>query len=130
MTPLNISALEQAIRDSWGEDTCDPVDLPWSADNPSRGQCGVTALVLHDLLAGDLVLAEVCVGGARVGVHWWNRLGENIEIDLTRDQFRPDETVLEGTVVKRPAGAPGHCREQYETLRERVLQRLSAAQSV
>lgn len=63
---MSLHAIEQAIRDSWSEETCDPADLPWDPGNPSRGQCGVTTLVLHDLLAGDLIVTEAHVGGARV----------------------------------------------------------------
>lgn len=46
--------LERAIRASWSERTCDPVDLPdWSPENAARGQCGVTALVVQDLMGGE-----------------------------------------------------------------------------
>jgi hypothetical protein len=38
----------------------DPADLPrWSPADPARGQCGPTALVVNDLLGGDLCVAEV-----------------------------------------------------------------------
>lgn len=51
--------LEAAIRAAWALDTCDPVDGDdWSPANPSRGQCGSTALVVHDLLGGDLPAAS------------------------------------------------------------------------
>lgn len=68
-------------------ETCDPVDQDaWSPAKPARGQCGVTALVLQDLLGGELLLAEVRnVDGSRQGVHYWNRLGGGLEIDLTRE---------------------------------------------
>jgi len=60
MTLWTLTAVERAVRASWGVDTCDPVDrLDWRPDNPSRGQCGVTALVLHDLFGGDRVLARL-----------------------------------------------------------------------
>lgn len=52
--------VEAAVRAAWALDTCDPVDAEdWSAANPSRGQCGSTALVIHDLLGGELLIAEV-----------------------------------------------------------------------
>jgi hypothetical protein len=52
--------LEAAIRAAWALDTCDPVDADdWSAANPSRGQCGPTALTIHDVLGGELLIAEV-----------------------------------------------------------------------
>ena len=54
--------LEQAIRQSWSPDTVDPDD-GWSADNPARGHCDVTALVVQDLVGGELMdapLSPVC----------------------------------------------------------------------
>lgn len=123
--PWTLSDIEFAVRAAWGTDTCDPVDLnDWHEGNPSRGQCGVTSLVLNDLLGGELVLGEVHVDGRQVGVHYWNRFG-GVEVDLTREQFRPDETVTGGRVVERPPGTPHRCREQYEVLRRRVLTRLA-----
>ena len=117
-----LADVERAVRVSWGADTCDPVDrADWHPGNPSRGQCGVTALVLHDLFGGELVLGEVRVAGERTGVHWWNRFGAGIDVDLTRDQFRPDEEIVGAEVIQRPAGPPNRCRAEYELLRERVL---------
>lgn len=123
-----LSRLRAVVRDAWGPDTCDPSDLPdWRPENPARGQCGTTALVIHDLLGGDLILGEVRGRGARLGHHYWNRLPDGTEVDLTRDQFSPDETVTAGVVVPRPAGPPRRCRGQYELLRHLVLTRLSNA---
>lgn len=123
-----LTDVERAVRTSWGVDTCDPVDRPdWRPDNPARGQCGVTALVLNDLFGGDLVLGEVRVAGNRTGVHYWNRFGTGLEVDLTREQFRQDEKVVGAQVVQRPAGPPKRCREEYELLRGRVMRRTGAA---
>jgi hypothetical protein len=68
--------IERVIRSGWSEQTCDPVALAeWSTDNPARGQCAVTALVVQDLLGGELLLAEVRnADGSRQGLHYWNRL--------------------------------------------------------
>jgi hypothetical protein len=120
-----LTDVERAVRAGWGIDTCDPVDRPdWHAGNPARGQCGVTALVLHDLFGGELMLGEVRVAGERTGAHYWNRFGAGLEVDLTRGQFRPDEEVVGGRAVQRPAGPPKRCREEYELLRSRVLSAL------
>jgi hypothetical protein len=114
--------LRPIFRAAWGSDTCDPHDLAeWRPDNPSRGQCGVTALIVQELLGGDLVLGEVFVGGDKVGHHYWNRLPDGRDVDLTAEQFRPDEVVTGGQVQQRPPDAPRRCREQYELLRRRVL---------
>ncbi|CAM5676360.1 putative protein OS=Streptomyces alboniger OX=132473 GN=CP975_01520 PE=4 SV=1 [Streptomyces alboniger] len=124
MSPLLLTDIEAAVRASWGADTSTPEYRPrWSADNPARDQCGVTALVLHDLLGGDLLRGEVRVDGRRTDFHWWNRIGGGFEIDLTREQFAPEEVVTEGTVVVRPPRI-NRLREEYELLRTRVLGRL------
>lgn len=122
MTTWTLAELHPVIRSAWGPDTCDPTDLAdWRPDNPSRGQCGVTALVVQDLLGGDLVLGEVHVAGVRRGYHYWNRLPDGTDVDLTRDQFASDEIVTAGAVVVRPDGPPKRCREQYELFRSRVF---------
>ncbi|MCX4733471.1 hypothetical protein OG520_33785 [Streptomyces sp. NBC_00984] len=121
MTPRNFDDIEQAIRRGWGADTTTPAHRPnWTSDNPARDQCGVTALVVHDLLGGDLIRGEVHVNGERVDYHWWNRLGLGIEVDLTREQFGPEEIVVGGDVIERPAEIV-RLREEYELLRGRVV---------
>ena len=118
---LSVQMLRPLLRAAWGPDTCDPHDLEnWRPDNPSRGQCGVTALVIQDLLGGDLILGEVYVGKSKVGHHYWNRLPDGSEVDLTADQFQPEEAVVGGQVKHRPADAPRRYRDQYELLRRRV----------
>ncbi|HWU07934.1 MAG TPA: hypothetical protein VN520_16380 [Streptomyces sp.] len=124
MGPLLLTDIETAIRSSWDADTTTPAHRPhWDARNPARDQCGVTALVVHDLLGGELIRGEVRVGGERVDHHWWNRLGGGVEIDLTREQFAPHEIVTGGVAVERPAEIV-RLREEYELLRARVLERL------
>lgn len=124
MTPLLLIDIERAVRDSWSAETCTPeFRSRWTADNPARDQCGVTAMVLNDLLGGELIRGEVHVAGERVDYHWWNRLGPGLEVDLTREQFGPQETVVGGTVVPRPPEIR-RLREEYELLRGRVLERL------
>ncbi|MER5949683.1 hypothetical protein ABT127_26885 [Streptomyces sp. NPDC001904] len=127
-TPLLLTDIERAVRASWDAETCPPESRArWTGDNPARDQCGVTALVLNDLLGGDLLRGEVHVDGVRVDYHWWNRLGDGLEVDLTREQFAPHEIVTPGTVIPRPPTAElRRLREEYELLRERVLDRLGA----
>jgi hypothetical protein len=118
--------LEAAVRAAWALDTCDPVDVDdWSAASPSRGQCGSTALVVHDLLGGDLLIAEVARrDGSRQGVHYWNLLPGGSELDLTREQFADGEVIGQPRVLRRPAGLPTRCAAQYLTMRHRVFEAL------
>ncbi len=119
--PATLDGLEAAIRAAWSLDTCDPSDAAeWTPANPARGQCAVTALVVHDLLGGQLLEAEVhhADGSAR-GFHYWNRLA-GLDVDLTSDQFTDREVVGEPHLVERLASAPWLAHDQYLILRDRV----------
>jgi hypothetical protein len=125
---FTLAELERAIRDAWSLDTADP-ENDWSPENPGCGQCDITSLVVHDLLGGELLSADVYLNGERVEAHMWNRLPSGIEIDLTSDQFRRGEIVGEPTPRPRPLDVdPTHPRyfryEQYVVLSERVRRRL------
>lgn len=116
--------VERAVRASWGADTCAPEDVPdWHPGNPARGQCGTTALVLHDLFGGELMRGDVHRDGEWTDFHWWNRIGDGVELDLTREQFAANELVGAGTPVPRPTGST-RVNAEYEALRERVLTHL------
>ena len=78
----SVQLLRKIISRGWSEDTAQTFDPAM----PSRGQCAVTALVTQDWFGGDLLRAEY-VDGAAKGSHYWNRLPDGQEIDITRDQF-------------------------------------------
>ena len=114
---FTLSALEAAIRSAWGRETSDDPD-EWTEENPARGQCAVTALVVRELLGGDILVANVLRDGRRVERHAWNRLSSGLTLDLTRDQFVNGESfgepgVEEPLLTKRNP-------ERLATLRERV----------
>ncbi|RJT75651.1 hypothetical protein D6T63_17695 [Arthrobacter cheniae] len=115
--------LEQAFRQSWGADTTclNAASLTkWTPDNPTHGQCGPTALVVQDLLGGDLLIADVTGGTEHDEVHYWNRFAGGVEIDLTREQFEPHRIIGEPLVVVRPKEGPRAYGQEYRLLRTRV----------
>ncbi|RBM22067.1 hypothetical protein [Streptomyces sp. PT12] len=123
MAPWTLTEIAAALRTAWAADTCSPDDVlraPWTPDNPAWGHCDITALVVHDIFGGDLVVGEVSLDGERAGYHWWNRLASGIDIDLTRDQFRLGQVITGARVVVRPPGPPRRRRAEYRLLRERV----------
>ncbi|MEV7594681.1 alpha/beta fold hydrolase [Streptomyces sp. NPDC090085] len=125
--PWTLADLEAAIRAGWSAETSEPAGISgvsWSAENPAWGQCGITALLVQDLVGGELVLGEVFHDGRPEGYHWWNQLPGGIRVDLTREQFRRGETVTPGRVVQRPGGRLKRRWEEYQLLRQRVIDKL------
>ncbi|MBA3841663.1 MAG: hypothetical protein H0X39_03430 [Actinobacteria bacterium] len=128
MSSYTLTQLEDAIRASWGPDTVDPDD-GWSPENPARGHCDVTCLVVNDLVGGELMASDVYLGDERIMGHMWNRLPSGLEVDLTREQFTDGEELRNATAHQRPATfEPSHPRqhryEQYLVLAARVRGRL------
>ncbi|MDT0310516.1 hypothetical protein RM780_26740 [Streptomyces sp. DSM 44917] len=125
MTPWNLLEIDKALRVSWAAETCSPDDVAgWRPDNPAWGHCDITALIVHDLFGGDLVVGEVHRDGVQHGFHWWNRLSSGAELDLTREQFRQGQSIRAARVVERPPGPLPRRWAEYLLLRERVRKHL------
>jgi hypothetical protein len=121
VTNVTLASIESALPASWALDTCDDLDVDdWTPDNPARGQCGATTLVLHDLLGGQIADAEVRDGVRVQGHHSWLRTSRGVDIDLIREQFSVTEIVGIPRFYERPRRRPRRCVEQYERLRTRV----------
>ncbi|MEV6571960.1 alpha/beta hydrolase [Streptomyces sp. NPDC051577] len=127
-TPWTLADLEAAIRAGWSAETCSPDDVEraaWTAGNPAWGHCDITALVVQDLVGGELMVGEVWSGGRQQGFHCWNVLPGGLCVDLTREQFRLGQTVTPGRPMgKRPGGRLPRRWEEYRLLRRRVIDRL------
>jgi hypothetical protein len=87
---------------------------------PSRGQCGTTALVIQDLLGGDLMVADVEYEGSVEGVHYWNLTPGGVELDLTRDQFTPAESLINQRRTGTGRRSSSEGEQPFLLLRERV----------
>jgi hypothetical protein len=101
---------------AWSAETSADPDA-WTPENPSWGQCAVTALVIQDLLGGELRRSTV------KGVsHYWNRLPDGSDLDLTLKQFGWG-AVIDAPAVTRERdyvlSFPETVR-RYELLRERM----------
>jgi GNAT superfamily N-acetyltransferase len=114
---ITLTELERAIRSAWSAETsADPDE--WSEENPARGQCDVTALLVRELLGGEILIANVIRDGERVERHGWNRLASGLVVDLTRSQFRRGERFDEPKVGE-PIGVQ-RAPERYELFSARV----------
>jgi hypothetical protein len=120
---ITLADLEAAVRAAWSLETAEDPSL-WSKDNPAIEHCGVTALLVRELLGGEILLAGVVRDGRRVCRHAWNRLQLGLTLDLTREQFRDGET-FEQPVVGEPLVVDRQ-PERFELFRQRVLDELSS----
>jgi hypothetical protein len=99
----------QQLRRSWSIET----SSRWEPDNPASGQCGVTALVVHDKFGGEILKTDV--NGAW---HFYNRIDAR-RVDFTMSQF--DSPIGYDDVRSSRDEALGDCsRQQYELLKGRV----------
>ena len=119
---LTLSKIEAAVRASWAPDTsfASADYMARGSGQPSRGQCGTTALVLQELLGGDLLVADVEHDGRVDGVHYWNVTSGGVELDLTRDQFTPAESLVNVRRVTTGRNSGGLGEQPFQLLRERV----------
>ena len=82
-----IKLIESAFQKSWSKETCYPkLQKKWSPQNPALGQCAISALIIQDYFGGDLLYCKHLK-------HFWNKLPNGQEIDLTKSQF-PDNTKI------------------------------------
>lgn len=101
--------LHRKLQAAWSvATTSDPAN--WTPQNPSWGQCAVTACAVQDELGGDIVWAEAKLPDGRTISHYFNLI-DGQEHDLTRDQFPA------GTII--PTGQPK--TKGFPTTRDYVL---------
>jgi len=128
MPAWTLSEVEAAVRSSWGPETsfASADYMARGAGQPSRGQCGTTALVIQNLLGGDLMVADVEYEGRVEGVHYWNVTPGGVELDLTRDQFTPAESLVNQRRVTTGRNSSAAGEQPFQLLRERVTAALGA----
>lgn len=105
---MNIASIQEQVRTAWSAQTT--ANEVFDPENAAAGQCAITALLLQDLLGGDLVWAEVQLPNGALISHYWNRI-DGVDKDLTRDQFP------EGTIIPAGSAKPG----EFDSTRQRVL---------
>ena len=77
-------ALYRALLGCWCAETCAPrMRAGWSPENPTLGQCSVTAFLAQDLFGGEVLGVPLPEGG----FHCFNLVG-GLVFDLTSEQFR------------------------------------------
>jgi hypothetical protein len=93
---------------------------PGGADDRREVSAERRPLVIQDLLGGDLMVADVEYDGRVEGLHYWNVTPGGVELDLTRDQFTPGESLVNQRLVKTERNTSSVGEESFQLLRERV----------
>ncbi len=80
---MDINQLKKLLENSWSLETCSPgLKSKWNENNPSLGQCAITALIINDYFGGKIMR---CMASS--GSHYYNLIDEEI-VDLTVEQFQ------------------------------------------
>lgn len=117
----NIKALFDDLLHVWAADTCAPrLRDGWSSDDPTLGQCSVTAFLVQDMLGGTVrgILRD---GG---NYHCYNVV-DGVVFDLTSEQFSGETLEYsDGDPVqsREVHFAKEEKRERYELLKSRLAE--------
>ena len=107
------SHLVEALRKSWSLKT----SSKWTGGNPAKGQCGVTSLVVNDLLGGEIY--KTCLPE---GWHFYNMI-DHTRHDFTASQFK--ETIqYEDIPSNRNEAFQDTNMYQYKELKGKVLEHM------
>lgn len=90
-----LDQIRNALQQSWSADTSYTPD-EWSRDNPARGQCVVSALVLQEYLGGDLHRYKVIYNN-QPEKHYVNVI-DRVFVDSTRSQYPEDAELVDAPV--------------------------------
>ncbi len=105
----------------WCADTCAPrMREEWSTDNPTLGQCSITAFLMQDIFGGR-VYGILRPGG---NYHCFNVVGDCV-FDLTSEQFGDETLDYEDCPeqFREVHFAKEEKRLRYEYLRGQLLDR-------
>ncbi len=72
---------KQKLLTAYSSETAHP-SFPWSPENPTAGQCAITALLVYETYGYNIY--EVKVKRSR---HFFNKTPEGKIVDLTAEQF-------------------------------------------
>ncbi len=106
----------------WSAETCAPrMRADWRPDNPTLGQCSITAFLMQDLFGGKVLGVPLEAGNQ----HCFNVVGGCV-FDLTSEQFGAKKLDYSSASEQHREihFAKEEKRQRYELLRSRLLDRL------
>ncbi len=114
-----IEELSSILLNSWSYRS----SSKWTPGNPAKGQCGVTALVINEILGGEILKTMTLEGW-----HYYNHInGERI--DLTKSQFTEPMSYQDITSNWKEAFSDTN-HEQYNYLKQSILLKFPKGESL
>ena len=114
--------LYDALKPLWCADTCAPrMQADWTPENPTLGQCSITAFLAQDIFGGVVYGVPLKDGG----FHCFNAVGDRV-FDLTSEQFGDGKLSYDGCPeqLRRVHFAKEEKRLRYERLKRALLESL------
>ena len=106
------------LRKAWCAATAHPsYQKDWTKDNPSYGQCCVTALVMQEIIGGDIY---ECTMGRRK--HFYNMTPDHQMHDFTAELFPIPRDYCKNTKLRTRESLLRNkdVRERYKLLKARL----------
>ncbi|MDA1638476.1 MULTISPECIES: YunG family protein [Bacillus cereus group] len=100
----------EALIRSWSIET----SSKWTIENPAKGQCGVTALVVQDIYRGEIKKTKV-----REAWHFYNFI-DGQRCDFTEVQFNEKLNYMDIESNREEAFADTN-EKQYSMLKEKLM---------
>ena len=122
--PRTVGELFDWFLGVWAAETCAPrMRSRWSEDDPTVGQCSVTAFLVRELYGGRVF----GVPNGDGNYHCYNVIGDTV-FDLTCEQFHgaPLACDLANEQSAEAHFAKDEKRERYEILKARFLAKIAA----
>jgi len=114
----NIKKLYDDLLCAWCADTCAPrMREKWSKDNPTKGQCSITAFLVQDIFGGKVYGVPLGDGN----YHCFNVVN-GVTLDLTSEQFGGKTLCYEGCPeqFRDVHFSKEEKKQRYELLKERL----------
>ena len=90
---MEIGQLKQILIQSWNLETCSPrLREKWNEENPSIGQCAITALIVNDFFGGKITVAGLITGTDLISQLKGKDLGDRLL--LTNHMLKSGEPVF------------------------------------
>lgn len=106
---MNTDELQDLLFNAWSSES----SSQWRPENPARGQCGVTALVVQDMTGGEIL--RTTVDGHS---HFYNRIN-GVRHDFTASQFT-SPVVYEDILANREEAMADTNASQYAALSDAI----------